>query len=245
MPAQPWATPEQWSWLTQQQPAAQEARLTSRYTTWLNETCHSWFLKWPERERLFGEAEKLTPEQEDAVAKAVKARRAQLGTWFNNHRTKTRANGYKVAPLPILDGPSNKRAPHVREVWCREFYDGHRATVEATLAARRAELGRKLTRQETLSITRTEIDRLYSLESPEVKADVFRRWEEEKAVARATPEKVAGQDRLPEQYQHAVDNAPLWIERALAPIAEASGWCFTVIAAGPVPENDGEISSIA
>ncbi|KAL7280504.1 hypothetical protein ACG7TL_005436 [Trametes sanguinea] len=133
MPAQPWPTPEQWSWLTQQQPAAQELPLS---------------------------------------------------------------------PFSILDGPSNKRALHVREVWCREFYDGHRATVEATLAARRTELGHKPRRQETLSITRTEIDRQYSLESPEVKADVFRRWEEEKAVARATPEKVAGQDHSPEQYQH-------------------------------------------
>ncbi|OSC96311.1 hypothetical protein PYCCODRAFT_1448553 [Trametes coccinea BRFM310] len=240
MPAQPWPTPEQWSWLTQQQPAAQEVRLTSRYTTWLNETCHK---------RLFGEAKKLTPEQEDAVAKAVKARRAQLGTWFNNHRTKTHANGYK-------------RALHVREVWCREFYDGHRATVEATLAARRTELGHKPRRQETLSITRTEIDRQYSLESPEVKADVFRRWEEEKAVARATPEKVAGQDHSPEQYQQYV------VRRAAGLRAHTSNavrlttrrfgsngpWLLSLrlqdgasqlLPPVPFPENDGEMSSIA
>ncbi|KAJ2991575.1 hypothetical protein NUW54_g8155 [Trametes sanguinea] len=246
MPAQPWASPAQWEWLTALRPAAQEARLSSRYTPWLNEVCHDWFLKWPERDRLFGEAKELTPEQEEAVAKAVKARRAQLGTWFNNHRGKTRGNGHKAAALPLPDTQTSKRMPHAREVWCRLHYDTHKATVESALAARRAELGRrKLTRQETLTISRREIDRLYGAESADVKAEILRVLEEERAIARATPEKTVGQERSPEQYQHAVENAPFWIERVLNPIADALGWCITVIAAGPVPEQDGDISSFA
>ena len=43
----------------------------------------------------------------------------------------------------------------------------------------------------------------------------------------------------------AIDLAPKIIEGMLQPLAAASGWTFSVLGAGPVPEDNGAISSLS
>ncbi|KAL1948931.1 hypothetical protein VTO73DRAFT_10737 [Trametes versicolor] len=245
MPAHSWTTPQQWDWLFSLRANAQEARAKGRYSTWLASIYHDWFLQWPERKVLFGEIKVLDPEQEKELGKAIAARRLQLATWFNNHKNKTR--GMKASKIPTVPGNGRKRGAQVREAWCHDHYDAEKKlVVKNRLAARREELGRKLTRSETMTITRTSIDEFFEGEDDEVRKEIAKALGEEKAAtvaAQAAPHD--GEQRTPEQYQHAVDNAPRWIEHLLAPVSGALGWCLTVIAAGPVPEEEGEIRSFA
>ena len=43
----------------------------------------------------------------------------------------------------------------------------------------------------------------------------------------------------------AIDLAPQVLENVLKPYAVASGWTFSVLAAGPVPEENGKIGSLS
>lgn len=172
----------------------------------------------------------------------------------------------KASKIPTVPGNGRKRGAQVREAWCHDHYDAEKkSVVKNRLAARREELGRKLTRSETMTITRTSIDEFFEGEDDEVRKEIAKALGEEKAAtvaAQAAPHD--GEQRTPEQYQQyvsvicifvchsrsvplysAVDNAPRWIEHLLAPVSGALGWCLTVIAAGPVPEEEGEIRSFA
>ncbi|KAI0712131.1 hypothetical protein C8Q76DRAFT_693823 [Earliella scabrosa] len=245
-----WTTHEQWQWLCERKGAAADARKRGRYGSWFTSLCHDWFLWWPERQVLFpdiGHADPLTAEQAEELATAVKKRKLQLGVWFQNHKSRSRAtNSLPSAVLAELS-KGKGRAPQAHEVFCRLFYDDEKkALVENDLQAQRDALGRKLERAETLAITRRRIDALFEAASNEVKAQVDAKMAEEKAMKSAaltvsSPEEV----RTPLEYQRSIESGPNTLQRLIDPVSQQMGWTICLVGAGPSPEEGGAIRSFA
>ncbi|KAI0753504.1 hypothetical protein C8Q80DRAFT_1096465 [Daedaleopsis nitida] len=259
MPPPSWTTREQWAWLFERKGACADARRRGRLSPWLTTVYHDFFIRWPECDIPFGpNAPKLTPEQEVELADAIETRQNQIYVWFKNHRSRT-ARDSRGVPAAITQSlmKGKGRAPQAREVFCRMFYDDEKkAVVERDLTAERKVVGRKLDRREVLRITRARVDTMFSEAGDEVRAQVEARVAEEKAL-RAVSLPTEGGSQMPQDYQKfhtchmltmttsAIDAAPTLIEQLLEPIAQQTGWCYTVVAAGPSPENNGDIHSFA
>ncbi|RPD55783.1 hypothetical protein L227DRAFT_509558 [Lentinus tigrinus ALCF2SS1-6] len=241
-----WTGGDQQEWLQDRNDSAIEARSQGKYSAWLIALFHDWFLRWPEREKLFGpEVGTLTPEQEVQLAAAI------------NHRQKVSTRIYHLPASHA--GPSTSairahlatgkasRAPQPREVFCRMFYDQEKkAVVSEELAAERELLGRTLTKSEAMRISRGRIDSMFQEASVEIKEQVQERVAEVKAARKAPPPpEDPSQVRTPEEYQNAIDGAPKSITENMSPVARDTGWCFTVIGAGPSPRHGGAIKSFA
>ncbi|KAL1948713.1 hypothetical protein VTO73DRAFT_10519 [Trametes versicolor] len=245
-----WTTAEQCEWLTALVPAFQEARVKGRQKNWRATLGHNWFLKWPEIKVLFGDValSSLTPEQNAELVAAEIKRQKQLKRWFHNHASQSRTARAAAAPLPreITGLARTRRAPHAREVYIRMYYDDtKRGFVSAILEAARHDSGQRrvLSRAESMAITRKALDDMFEAEPDTVKEAVAARVVDETRLL-AVPASL-GQIKTPEDYQRAINAAPGWIERIMAPIAGVCGWCFTVVGAGPSPQDGGDITSFA
>ncbi|RPD56063.1 hypothetical protein L227DRAFT_614710 [Lentinus tigrinus ALCF2SS1-6] len=258
-----WTAQDQQEWLQDRNDSAIEARTQGKYSAWLITLFHDWFLRWPEREKLLGpDVDVLTPEQEAQLAAAIKRRQEQLRNWFHNNRHKRfskNATGGAEAHVSSHAGPSTRairaklttgkatRAPQPREVFCRMFYDDEKKQVVAEeLAAERELLGRTLTKSESMRISRGRIDALFQEASQDVKEQIQVRVAEVKAARQATPPpEDPKRERTPQEYQNAIDGAPKTITDLLSPVALETGWCFTVMGAGPSPRHGGAIKTFA
>ncbi|KAI0750101.1 hypothetical protein C8Q80DRAFT_1120162 [Daedaleopsis nitida] len=246
----PWTTPEQTEWLTQRKGEYLDAQKHSRLPTWLTALYHDWFIHWPEHNIHFPgiDPKKLTDQQKAVLADAIIKRHGQLRSWFRNHHSESRAaRGIPASITAELKKGKPGRAPHAREVYCRLFYDEEKKnTVNQDLKAERVALGRKLTRAETMTITRRRVDAWYTDASEEIKNQVAAKLEEETQAKRVTttPADVSS-ERTPEEYQQSISTAPGIIDRILEPVFNETGWCITIIAAGPSPVEGGDIKTFA
>ncbi|RPD70554.1 hypothetical protein L226DRAFT_525851 [Lentinus tigrinus ALCF2SS1-7] len=256
-----WTALDQQEWLEERNDDAIEARRVGKYSSWLIAIFHDWFLRWSEREKLYGpEAGILTPEQEAELAAATARRQSQIRNWFHNNRNKRFVKGAprgKAQHVAGHTGPSTSairaelatgkasRAPQQREVYCRMFYDeDQKAAVAKQLAAERAELGRDLTRSETMRISRGHIDTQFQQVSDEVREQIKAKVEEVKAARKATPPPAdPSRQRTPQEYQNAIDGAPKSITKYFETVVLETGWSFTVLGAGPSPRHGGAIKS--
>ncbi|RPD55280.1 hypothetical protein L227DRAFT_637721 [Lentinus tigrinus ALCF2SS1-6] len=256
-----WTASDQQEWLEERNDDAIEARRVGKYSSWLIAIFHDWFLRWSEREKLYGpEAGILTPEQEAELAAATARRQSQIRNWFHNNRNKRFVKGAprgKAQHVAGHTGPSTSairaelatgkasRAPQQREVYCRMFYDeDQKAAVAKQLAAERAELGRDLTRSETMRISRGHIDTQFQQVSDEVREQIKAKVEEVKAARKATPPPAdPSRQCTPQEYQNAIDGAPKSITKYFETVVLETGWSFTVLGAGPSPRHGGAIKS--
>ncbi|TFK81068.1 hypothetical protein K466DRAFT_502790 [Polyporus arcularius HHB13444] len=262
-----WPDDEQQDWLEDRNDAAIEARRHAGYNNWLTATCHDWFLIWSEKTRLFGpDAGILTPEQEEILGNATRHKQAvKRGRGAKAHVIVPSTSGASAGPSraaiksQLVTGKAT-RAPQAREVYCRMYYDdSQKAMVTEELAAERDLLGRALTKAERMSISRRLIDGFYEEAPEEVKEDVQTRVAGVKAARKATPPPDGpNRVRTPEEYQKyvpllqhhhacsaAIDAAPRLIYKLVEPVHEDTGWCFTVVGAGPSPRHGGAIKSFA
>ncbi|TFK77868.1 hypothetical protein K466DRAFT_571206, partial [Polyporus arcularius HHB13444] len=140
-----------------------------------------------------------------------------------------------------------KRAPQGREVFCRLFYDDeHEAAVQEELKGAADDLGRKLTRAETMAISRAHVDLTFKAASDDMKAQVAARVAAEKeSLLAASRTDDLDREPTPEEYQAAIDAGPSVFEDMLTPAVKAHGWVFALVGAGPCPEEGGEIRSYA
>ncbi|TFK79901.1 hypothetical protein K466DRAFT_605774 [Polyporus arcularius HHB13444] len=243
-----WATSDEWDWMTARNQESADATKRGRYTPWFNGVSHDYFSMYPTRKRLYGDREQLTPEEEVVLTEAIKTRRRQLANWFHNHRSPSRsARASPYATAAALRKGGRKRAPHAREVYCRLYYgDEQKAAVQEELEDAAKSLGRKLTCGETMKVTRAHIDMAFDEASEVVKYKVAARVVEEKGSLIAAS-RVDDLDRepTPEEYQAAIQAGPVVLQELLKPVVKAHGWVCSVIAAGPCPEEGGEIRSYA
>ncbi|OJT07784.1 hypothetical protein TRAPUB_1322, partial [Trametes pubescens] len=190
-----WTTPQQWDWLMAKMPACQEASKKGRYAGWLLEVYHAWFVLWPEEDSLFkeGTPEKLSSEEKEALGVARSQREAKIKVWFHNQKNKARtARTSASLPASLLAKSKGSRSAQPREVYYRLFYDADKkAAVQAALVEARTTFGRKLTRSESMSISRQVVDKMYNESDELVHAAVAQQLVKEKvlaAVSATTPE---------------------------------------------------------
>lgn len=95
------------------------------------------------------------------------------------------------------------RGAQPREVYYRLYYDAEKkAAVQAALVEARTTLGRKLTRSESMSISRQVVDKMYNESDASVHAAVQQQLAKEKVLAAVpadTPE--GGSSHTPQEYQ--------------------------------------------
>ncbi|RPD56278.1 hypothetical protein L226DRAFT_574281 [Lentinus tigrinus ALCF2SS1-7] len=249
-----WATREQWGWLMRTRPAYLAARKTRHPGKYL-ETMYSEFLEeWSECQRLYGHRDesRLSPEELEVLAEAVKKKKKQLRLWHKN-RDRTRPSTRPLSSLLAAIGVTKKasRLPQPHEQFSKEFYQTDvRPLVRARTKELEAELGRKLVAGERLNNVRVCTKEVYEASSREVREDIAERLRKAKADAEAgRTGRVVGiadpDDRTPQQYQDAIELGPQIVEQVFKPYATASGWTFTVMGAGPVPMENGKIGSIS
>ncbi|RDX43067.1 hypothetical protein OH76DRAFT_1361680 [Lentinus brumalis] len=248
MPPTGWPTDDQKDWLEDRNDAAIEARRTGAYSKWITATLHDWFLLWSEKTRLFGTfTGKLTPEQEAELGKATRHKQEVRTTDISlSSNVLSRPPAPSAIRSDLATGKAS-RAPQAREVYCRMYYDEDKqAVVNQELTAEREVLGRTLTKSETMAISRRLIDGFFDEEPEDVKEEIQTRVDEVKAARKAPPPPDdPNRKRTPEEYQNAIDAAPRIITKLLTPVHEDSGWCFSVVGAGPSPRHGGAIKSFA
>ncbi|KAG6914394.1 hypothetical protein DXG01_000601, partial [Tephrocybe rancida] len=49
------------------------------------------------------------------------------------------------------------------------------------------------------------------------------------------------QEQTPEEYKNAMDNLPAILKATLKPTVDTTGWVFFIAAAGPWPDDKGEL----
>lgn len=132
----------------------------------------------------------------------------QLKRWFQNHASDSRTARAAAAPLPceVTGLSKTRRAPHVREVYLRMYYDeARRGVVAAALDNARNDGGtcQVLLRAETMLITRKAFDEMYAAEPDSVKDAVATRVRTEMRLLNiiANASASASNARTPEDYQ--------------------------------------------
>ncbi|KAI0671337.1 hypothetical protein C8Q78DRAFT_1078168 [Trametes maxima] len=183
----PWTTPAQTEWLASKKETCQDARDKGRYSSWLLGVYHDFFIKWPESDVLFLEKQvsSLTEEEKKMLTTAEEKRRTRIARWFQNHNSPSRVARAAAAQLPheVFASGKVKRAPQLREVYMDMYYDApKKASVAARLQQDRIQYGRKLTRAETMSLTRQYVDQLFAAEPENVRTAVAVRHAKEKTL---------------------------------------------------------------
>ncbi|RDX44168.1 hypothetical protein OH76DRAFT_1487260 [Lentinus brumalis] len=199
-----WATEAEWDWMIARNSESADAARHGRYQPWFNGVSHDYFEQFSVRTRLYGDRTDLTPEEEAILAEAIKTRRRQLLNWFHNHRNRARkARATPYAAAVELRKGGRKRAPQGREVFCRLFYDDeHEAAVQEELKGAADDLGRKLTRAETMAISRAHVDSTFKAASDDMKAQVAARVAAEKeSLLAASRTDDLDREPTPEEYQ--------------------------------------------
>ncbi|KAJ7878784.1 hypothetical protein B0H14DRAFT_2567080 [Mycena olivaceomarginata] len=93
-----------------------------------------------------------------------------------------------------------------------------------------------------MSMLRTTAMELFTAEPEDVRAEVLAQMEEmngERALG--LRDDILG-TRVPEEYQHAIDQLPEVVSRVTRAIKEETGWMGLFMAGGPMPNRDGVIS---
>ncbi|RDX41717.1 hypothetical protein OH76DRAFT_1489283 [Lentinus brumalis] len=248
-----WTTKEQWRWLKKTRPPYMAAQKAKQLGPYLIDMEHDYFDEWSECQAIYGhrDEKRLSPEEKDALAEAVRKRSKQLRIWHRN-RDRQRRSTRPLSRLLADAGVTKKagRVPQAQEIFSERYYKTDvQPLVEARSAAREAELGRKLDPGERLTNVRQTTKEVFDAAPPEVKLEIKKAHEQAKADARAgrTGRALAvdAADRTPQQYQDAVQLAPQIIANVLKPLAAASGWTYSVLGAGPLPEDNGKINSLS
>ncbi|KAI0713193.1 hypothetical protein C8T65DRAFT_739059 [Cerioporus squamosus] len=253
-----WASDEQWNWLIDRGVGWREAQKTNQTTPWFNGMAMDWLHEYCEADAHWGKdnwQRPFTLEQAQEYAAAVEARKVQLKTWFHNHGHKTTRRGgpKKVANSVKVPRAKNTRALQEIEIYSKRYYKSKvKAKVKAELKRLKIERNEpKLDSDVRLEVVRRFTLDSYEREPPEVRAEISAAAAEDKERCRALAEALKKEvidvdaERTPEEYQHAIDQAPADIRRLLNPVHYSTGCAITVIVTGPMPEDGGAIGSFA
>ncbi|KAF8174185.1 hypothetical protein K438DRAFT_1771782 [Mycena galopus ATCC 62051] len=99
-------------------------------------------------------------------------------------------------------------------------------------------------RAQRMSLWRNTVVEMFAGASVEVKAAVVERMNAlNGARAIGVADRDSDEERIPEEYQHAIDQLPAVVNQFLKQVAEHTGWHFTLLGGGPVPKRGGQIST--
>ncbi|KAH7909804.1 hypothetical protein BJ138DRAFT_1114636 [Hygrophoropsis aurantiaca] len=225
-----------------------KAQLQMKLTEFYDGVCHEWFIKFPEKIRLFPDVSthsSLTKEQNDAVGVAVDKRKEQLKTWFRNHHSKKGRNVLSMTKsVSKLLGNKAKgtRAPSTNEVAMKVLYQDHvkplvRAGIDAGLYETK---GQKLMAIRTLTAAALE------KAGPDVMAviELHKELSRKKAEAEDV-ELEGGRPRTNAEYAQAQADFPIVAGQFCEVMESLTGCSFSIYMGGPDPHLDGEINVVS
>ncbi|TFK78708.1 hypothetical protein K466DRAFT_606731 [Polyporus arcularius HHB13444] len=252
-PTRTWTTSPQWAWLKRTRPPYLAARKAKRRAVYLEGMYTEYLAEWSECQQIYGHRneERLSPEEKEVLADAVKKRKKQLLVWHKN-RDRKRASTRKLSSLLNAVGISKKggRLPQAQEVFSSEYYKTDvQPLVRSKTKVMEAELGRKLDPKERLNNVKRCTKEAFDACSDEVKREIKNKVAQAKEDAEngragraVSPDTT---NRTPQQFQDAIDLAPQLFEGVIKPYAAASGWTWSVVGAGPLPDNNGKIGHMS
>ncbi|RDX40749.1 hypothetical protein OH76DRAFT_1490034 [Lentinus brumalis] len=229
-----WTTDEQWAWLSPRRPAFRASQRAGERASFLAGLYVDW----------------LTKEEDEALGIAIAKRREQLESWFKN-KERARGTSKTLAMLLASAGitKKSKRLPQAREVFSKQNYkEVVQPIVSEKLTQIEHDTGRRANRKETMTIVQSTIAEEYEAASQEVKDAIAVHIAQEKQKAVAAREALAlerDKPRTPQDYQAALDIAPKLVEAVFDPLSRNMGWTYSLFGAGPVPEDNGSMSSMA
>ncbi|KAI0748680.1 hypothetical protein C8Q80DRAFT_1103525 [Daedaleopsis nitida] len=254
--ARSWTTNSQRAWLESKKSAFLAARAAGHKKSYLDTVMFDFFEKWPESRVLYGDrpADGLTAEEQIVLGSAIKKRRKQLCVWYKNKsRQWLRSTTTTLAAQPLstlleavgVTKKATKRAPQMGEVYSKQAYqDKIKPVVAASLSAQKEDAGRKLTRAEILNTIKRCTLEVLKNEPDEVRSALREQMSANKLVQMSSAADCPPSTN-PIDYQKAIDIAPKIIEHVLAPLVQSMGWTMSLFGAGPVPEDEGKIASMA
>ncbi|KAJ7808482.1 hypothetical protein B0H14DRAFT_3762146 [Mycena olivaceomarginata] len=267
-----WATQPQLEYLRTMLPKYRDARAgvkeksLARFWLLLDD---GWFSRYPVEAELGiivsgPGAEPLTPDELKLIGDATTKMKKRLRTWMR-WRAKPRAviskrstlfqrREEEDSPPPSLGGvPENP--PHQdqdreaeRVALARDpdtevtVMTPEEAQAEERKVEDQAVERVRTNRAARMSMLRTTAMELFAAEPEDVRAEVLAQMEEmngERALG--LRDDISG-TRVPEEYQHAIDQLPEVVSKVTGAIEEETGWMGLFMAGGPMPNRDGAIS---
>ncbi|KAJ7862892.1 hypothetical protein B0H14DRAFT_3444378 [Mycena olivaceomarginata] len=212
-------------------------------------------------------AEPLTPDELKLIGDATTKMKKRLRTWMR-WRAKPRAViSKRLAPLRALEVYQKIHRTKIRTEVMRRGYGLLNEEAEAERVALARDPDTEVTvmtpeeaqaeerkvedqavervrtnRAARMSMLRTTAMELFAAEPEDVRAEVLAQMEEmngERALG--LRDDISG-TRVPEEYQHAIDQLPEVVSKVTGAIEEETGWMGLFMAGGPMPNRDGAIS---
>ncbi|KAG6865252.1 hypothetical protein C0993_008186, partial [Termitomyces sp. T159_Od127] len=243
-----WTTPDELAWLKSKVPGYHQACRDNMVKRYADGVCEDWFRQWPEKNRLFLEigARVLTEAEQASFNKA------QLHTWLwhaaclNNH-TSTVAQFQEIAAAAKKNKPRTRMLQEV-EVYQKFFHNNVTPVVGEALSKAKPK-----DRRERMSVWRGMTQSALNNESEETRGKVKDMYEKLKIEHQEQRQAQKGKghgdggdslragERMPAEYNDAINNLPAVMNAIMKPTVEATGWVFFVAAAGLKPDTNGHI----
>ncbi|KAH9922229.1 uncharacterized protein B0H18DRAFT_1121046 [Fomitopsis serialis] len=250
MPPKSWATPEQLQFFKERIQGFLAAQKANKVSQFMTETESEFFEKWPELTKMYGPdvaLDDLTEEQMTKYGAALQKRKDQMRSKFYNDVYATRRDTPKALTLAALlpaAPPPAKRAPQRLEAYSKLYYQDK---VKASVAD--ATKDEDVPEARNINIVRRELASAFSLEPPEVQAEVQSYIQQQKAAielakkAAATMPSLA--NRTPEEYNSAIKELPQFLGPLLKVASELTGLSISCYGGGPWPEEGGALQTFS
>ncbi|KAH7918387.1 hypothetical protein BV22DRAFT_1051761 [Leucogyrophana mollusca] len=246
-----WTTVEQKAFLTGEMPGWIKCIPTKNYTNFMATLCTKWFAQFSERDVWFKDVphdQELTDEQTQLLSTKIQSRKKQLKQWMRWHTNSSRQRSADRKTLSLVDEliDPKTRTKKEWEIYSKKYYDKVKQTVDEDLKT-----GDYATAGHKANAARLCIEKALAEESPEVKAEIRRLYEEGKEKKRS--EKAAnkrGKNTTSLAIAPVIDPMVVLqnrsecgaaLQKVLTCMGLKTNYKFTVIMGGPDPFNKGEV----
>ncbi|KAI9064964.1 hypothetical protein FKP32DRAFT_1568829 [Trametes sanguinea] len=273
MAPRPWATDEQYSWLTKKLPGFIEAQQNNTVEQFLSTTYTEWFNEYELEEPTEAEVAEAGGSVEKAVSTNAKEQHKRLRNWFYNH-----ARG--APSRRVLNLAKKKRGHlHAYQAYVKIFKDRVMPIINEAYATYRNSLDPDVEPEPEITFLAKKAKELYEQEDEDVrkKVEEYREWK--RAGAKGLLDRLEdgrGRDHSesPERddlkglreeaieelaeyvinylayrsssltYGRNIDRLPATLDHALKEMHELTGWVGYAIFAGPHPRT-GVMTSVS
>ncbi|KAF7984494.1 hypothetical protein HWV62_14626 [Athelia sp. TMB] len=178
--------------------------------------------------------------------KGLNQKKGQLRTWFRwrqtklAHSTGTRAPTSSITALFAASGKS--RLLTQIEKYSKLYFP---TRVRHVVAKALTVYGDHPTRAQTLITIKKVTSEMWEAEDDETREEVFAAMALDKAKRDSAllNQTSDSESRTPVQYQSSIDTLAPLLKQIFDELSKTTGWAFTILMGGPVPQADGNITS--
>ncbi|KAG1830661.1 hypothetical protein EV424DRAFT_1343545 [Suillus variegatus] len=252
MPAAPWTTKVQYTWLQEQLPEYIQQSTGDKDYSCFWPTIHKyWFKTWPERNILFPDIPgdmSLTVEQTKQEVKAEEQCKVQLATWFRWRAGSSKKNRGLKKEQTVFDAAlrPKTRAKSVEEIYMGMVYDEQikplvKAEQEAgnvTTSGHRMALGRRFSKE----LLEDELD--------EVKKEVRKRYNKQIKGSKGKGDILDDEDddndeSDPDAIAKGIDELPIICQRFACLVKKQTQFIVSFMCTGPDPRHNQDIVTLS